>query len=132
MPRTGAALNATGIVTSGVTTIVYGSESLYGAYVVLGFTQRPIVDNTKLPGGLGLTSTRVQLIDGVEWSITVRDDTTMTPPRPGTVIPVIDQAGLLGTPGAATTARVTDAQYSIAPKQAGERVITAERLTNFV
>jgi len=128
-----------GIRADGVTSIRWGTHGFLnspapggaaGYYVVTRFGQKSLVENTKLPNGIGLTSTRVQLIDGVEFTITVRDDTGMTPPRIGTLVSIVDAAGMLGTytPGTAYPARIIDNNYEAAPKQPGERMLVAERL----
>lgn len=128
MPRTGAGSVASGYVASGVTTIRWGTEDIFGIYTVTRFNQKPLSENIKLPQGAGLTGTRIQLLDGSQFEMTVRDDTRMSPPRPGTTIVLQDVAGMIGNVGATYTCRIVDAGYDIAPKQAGERTITAERL----
>jgi hypothetical protein len=125
----------TGLAVQGVTTIRWGTDGLLqspkpsvGYYTVLRFNQRPLVDSQKLPNGSGVTTTRVMVIDGVEFDITVRDDTRMTPPAPGGVVSIVDAGGLLGTVGLVYTATVIDPAYEVSPKQAGERTIHAENL----
>lgn len=125
-----------GYIAQGVTTDRWGTDGLLqsprvGAgsyYVVLRFNQRPLVDNIKLPNGVGVTATRVMIVDGVEWTMTVRDDTRMTPPAVGGTITIVDGAGLLGVVGLAYTATVIEPTYDTSPKQAGERVFTCENL----
>lgn len=124
-----------GYKAQGVTTIRWGTDGLLtspapsgGFYTVTRFAQKPLVENIKLPNGTGITATRVQLIDGTEWTITVRDDTRMTPPVIGNTVTIVDAAGLHGTPGVAYSATILDPSYEAAPKQAGERTIIVERL----
>jgi hypothetical protein len=95
---------------------------------VLRFNERVLLDNIKLPNGTGVTSTRVLIRDGVEFTLTVRDDTQMSPPAIGGTISIVDAAGLLGTVGLVYLATVIEPNYETAPKQAGERVILAENL----
>ncbi len=126
---------STGFSVTGVTTIRWGTDGVLqspkpssGYYVVLRFNQRPLVENIKLPNGTGPTVTRVLIKDGVEWTVTVRDDTTMTPPTVGGSVTIVDAAGLLGTVGLAYGATVIEPSYDTSPKQAGERVILCENL----
>lgn len=126
-PKTGAAPRA-GVLVQGVTTIEWGTEDMFGVFVVLRYSQRQLVTNDKLPQGSGLTSTRVQTIDGAAVDLTVRDDTTMTPPAAGTTLSIVDGGGLFGAVGTSYTCRVTESGWDSAPKQAGERSLTVEKL----
>ena len=120
---------STGYAAQGVTTIVWGTDALWGSYVVTRFNQKQLVENIKLTNGTGITTTRIQLKDGAQWDITVRDDTAMTPPTVGTTLSVVDGGGLLGAVGVAYTGRVIDSGWEVSPKQPGERTITVEKLT---
>ena len=135
-PDTGAAPTS-GVMIGGVTTIRWGSKGLLqspgsGAYVVLRFNERELAENIKLPNGSGLTSTRVLISDGVQWEVTVRDDTAFVPPQVGDTVSIVDGAGLiLGTTAGAIktfTATVVDSGFDTAPKQAAERTLTIESL----
>lgn len=148
-PTTGAGSLATGYLASGpVTTVVWGTKDILtkiGSVAVGGnigivtrFSEKPLVDNIKLPQGDGLTSTRVQIVDGVQWDLTIRDDTTITVrPKIGNTVLVYDAAGFFtGAAGAGGTpatyiCTVVDANYEAAPKQAAEFHITVENLTLF-
>jgi hypothetical protein len=122
-------------VDGGVTTIRWGTDGLLqspkpssGYYIVTRFNEKELVDISKLPNGSGVTSTRVRIKDGVQWSITVRDDTNMAAPKNGGSITVVDGGGFIGTVGLRYVAKVVDANYESAVKQPGERVIVAENL----
>jgi hypothetical protein len=143
-PTTGAGTLASGYLATGVTTIIWGSLDLLaniggvamsGALgVVTRFSERPLVDNIKLPNGDGLTSTRVQIIDGTHWEVTVRDDSRITVrPKIGNTVLIYDAAGFIsaGAGGTPTSyiATVVEANYEAAPKQAAEFTITVENLT---
>ena len=143
-PTTGAGTLATGYLATGVTTIVWGTVDLLANIggvamsgslgVVTRFSERPIVDNIKLPQGDGLTSTRVQIIDGNQWDITVRDDSRITKrPKIGNTVLIYDAAGFItdGAGGTPTSyiATIVEANYEVAPKQAAEFTITVENLT---
>jgi hypothetical protein len=135
-PATLTGSPTTGITgASGNTYIRWGSDGLLqnpkpagGYYVVLRFNEAPLVEPIKLPNGVGITTTRMFLVDGVQFSITVRDDSRMTPPVVGSTISIVDAAGLLGAVGLRYNAVVMNPSYDTAPKQAGERVIMAENL----
>jgi hypothetical protein len=125
----------TGYAVDGISTIRWGTEGLLqspapasGYYTVLSFDQKELVDVIKLPQGVGLTSGRVRIKDGGHWAITVRDDTTMTPPIVGTLMQFVDAAGIKGTVGLRYFCTVVENDYKTAIKQAGERVLIAENL----
>lgn len=128
-----------GYLATGITTIRWGSEGLLqspkpssGWYAVLRFNQRTLVDNIKLPNGSGVTSTRVQIVDGQQWELTVREDNTMTPPQVGDSVTIVDAGGLIGGATASTiltyTAVVEGSGFDTSPKQAGERTLTVSNL----
>lgn len=128
--------STTGYDADGVTTIRWGTEGLLqsplpsvGYYTVTRFDERQLVDNIKLPNGNGPTATRVLITDGQQWNVTVRDDTTMTPPRVGATVAVVDGGGFKGNVGLVYTAVVVESNYETAVKQAGERVMVLESLT---
>jgi len=143
-PTSGGGTLASGYLATGVTTIVWGTGDILaniggiamsGALgVVTRFSERAIVDNIKLPNGDGLTTSRVQIIDGAQWDLTIRDDTRITVrPKVGNTVLVFDAAGLI-TAGAGGTpvsyiATVVETSYETAPKQAAEFHITVENLT---
>jgi len=140
-----------GLILDGVTTLEWGTEgdmaggtaaagangANYGYYVVTSFQQRPVLAfNEKLPNGNGITSSRVIGIDGIQWEITVRDDTRFAAPAVGSTVYLRDRAGMLGafgfptgSPKSTVAATVIEPRYQGGPKQAGERSITVEKLT---
>lgn len=142
-PTTGAGTQASGYFVQGVTTIVWGSQDLLANLggiastssrgIVTRFSEHPLVDNIKLPNGDGLTITRVQIIDGAQWNVTIRDDTGFTVrPRIGNTVLIFDAAGFIsGNPSAAVSyiATICEASYDTGPKQAGEIQVTVENLT---
>lgn len=144
-PTTGAGSLSSGYLATGVTTIRWGSNLLVTSVntvstsvtvgIVTRFHQRSLVDNIKLPNGDGLTITRVQIIDGVQWDVNIRDDTGLTGsgtvgrPVPGSTVVIVDGLGLLGAAGTTYNATVVETAYETAPRQAGEFTITVENLT---
>tara|TARA_R110000868_G_scaffold245626_7_gene502228 strand:+ start:14883 stop:15293 length:411 start_codon:yes stop_codon:yes gene_type:complete len=120
----------TGLTKQGVTTIVWGTDGLWSSYIVSRISQKQLIENVKLTNGTGITVTRVQLTDGVQWDITVRDDTGMTAPVAGnTFTAIYDAAGMLGTVGLTYTGRIVESSWDTSSKQAAERSITVEKLT---
>ena len=143
-PTTGAGTLASGYLANGITTIVWGTLDILANIggvamsgslgVVTRFSQKPIVDNIKLPNGDGLTSSRIQIIDGCQWTLTIRDDSRITVrPKIGNTVLVYDGAGFVsaGAGGTPTSyvCTVVEADYETAPKQAAEFQITVENLT---
>lgn len=141
-PTTGAGTLANGYLATGVTTIVWGTNGVLtnvggitGVGVVTRFSQKTLADVIKLPQGDGLTSTRVMIVDGMQWDFTVRDDTRMTVrPRVGNTVLILDGAGYFSL-GLATSssyiATIVDVNYEVAPKQAAEFHLTVENLILF-
>ena len=122
---------------SAVTTIRWGTDGLTPIvaspteffYVCTRFSQKELTEVIKLPQGSGLTMGRVYIKDGVHWSVTVRDDSSWTPPTVSSTVKVADGAGMIGAVGTVYDARVVDNDYETAVKQPGERVLVLERLT---
>lgn len=145
-PTTGAGSLATGYVASGVTTIRWGSGELVTSIntvatsvtvgIVTRFNQSALVDNMKFPNGNGVSITRVLIVDGMKWDVTVRDDTGLSGtagigrPKIGTAVVIVDAAGLVagGLSTAKYTATVVEGGYDAAPKQPGEMTFTVENL----
>lgn len=129
-----------GYSATGNTTIRWGTDGLLtspapatgvngtGFYVVTKFSQKQQVEVIKLPNGSGITTTRIILTDGLDWNITVRDESTMTPPMAGSTVTIVDAGGMISSARAAYSATIIDNNYEAPPKQAGERTLTVERL----
>jgi len=119
---------STGYASQGVTTIVWGTDGLWSTYIVSRAAEKDIVENVKLTNGTGITLTRVQLKDGRQWDLTVRDDTAMTPPTTGSTITVVDAGGLISSSKLNYTGRVVESSWDTSSKQAAERSVTVESL----
>lgn len=134
-----------GIRADGITTLRWGTAGVVRAIngttfadvsvaIVLRVNQKTIVDNIKLPNGDGVTSSRVQVVDGQQWDLTLRDNSGATTagitgrPRIGADVTIVDMGGLIGTVGLAYAAKVIETGYDAAPKQAGEFNLTVENL----
>ena len=129
--RTGTT-DGVGYAAQGTTTLLWGTEGLFYTFTVLRYNEKELVENIKLPNGAGIDSTRVQLRHGLGWEITVRDDTLMVPPRVGTLVTIYDGGAMFNgsTRGNVILCRVVESSFDTAPKQAAERVISVEKLTN--
>jgi len=145
-PTTGAGSLATGYVASGVTTIRWGSGELVTSIntvatsvtigIVTRFNEAALAENMKFPNGNGVTITRVLIVDGTKWDVTIRDDTGLSGsagigrPKIGTAVVIVDAGGLVpgGTAGLKYTSTVVEGGYDTAPKQPGEITFTVEAL----
>lgn len=133
-PLTGAGGSiATGSIASGDIAYAYwGTLGLFPGYTFALITraqQRQKKDDLVFENGSGLQSGRMQLFHGVVWELTVRDDSRFgSVPLPGTNLTVVDMAAHLGAQGATYSCYVLTSDYDTAPKQAGERTITIERI----
>ena len=141
-PTTGAA-PMTGFRQQGVTSVRWGSRGLVTSIngqaiaslptsigVVLRFNQKTQVENIKLPNGDGLTVTRVQIVDGQQWDVTVRDDENIdSRPSIGTTVVIYDAGGLISSSYLKYSATVIDSGWDTAPKQPGEMTFSVEALT---
>lgn len=126
-----------GYVAKGKTTIMWGTNGILsspfpssggGFYTVIRASEKPIFDRSKIPNGNGVTTSDVFITDGATWELTVRDDSTMTPPTLNTTASVVDIQGLLGTQGLVYTARVVDTNYEAALKEPGTRTLMLDNL----
>lgn len=137
-PTTGAGSLASGYLAQGITTLRWGTDELvqsvnaqaaHSFLVALRVSERALVNNIKLPQGDGVTKGRVQLVDGVQWDVVVRDDTGLTGlPKIGTSVTIVDMAGLIDAVGEVYTATVVESGYDANIGQAGERTLTVENL----
>ena len=119
---------SSGYAAQGVTTIVWGTDGLWSTYIVSRATEKDMVENVKLTNGTGITITRVQLKDGRQWDLTVRDDTGMSAPTTGSTLTVVDAGGLISSSKLNYTGRVVESSWDTSSKQAAERSVTVESL----
>lgn len=138
-PTTGAGSLATGYLATGTaTTVRWGTDEVVKTVngttvtsfaVVNRITQRNLVNNIKLPQGDGLTAGRVQLVDGVQWDLSLRDDTNITNrPKVGTAVTLVDMGGLIDAVGEVYTATVVETAYEASVGGPGEITLTVENL----
>lgn len=124
----------------GVSTIRWGTAPVASWLIVESVTQKRLVENIKLQQGAGLTATRIQIDDGTQWDVTVRDDDRVTAStlNIGQLVSIYDYAGQFGGTPAGTAshtgsvyakqARVIENSYSAALKTEGKRSLTLELL----
>jgi hypothetical protein len=124
---------------TGYTTIRWGTDGVMsngspngsgggfnGFYIVESMRGQDEIENIYIEQGTGLKATRIQLWQGRNYTITVVDDTSMTPPSPGSLIALVDTVGA----GASVYQfRVTSNGYNANRKVEGKREVTAEYLT---
>ena len=111
---------STSFLLAGVTSIKWGTEGLISTFIVKSMRAMDSFETIYIENGTGLRATRVGLVQGREWEVTVVDDTSFTNPSYADTITITDPiSGTLIT-GHAT---VIDNSYNTARKQEGDRVI---------
>ena len=133
--------SATSFLVQGVTGVKIGVEGIVQTpipttpglkyFTVLKVDQKTLADVMKLPNGFGQTSTRIELLDGCQWNLTVRDNTdTAMGAAVGALWTLIDTGGLVpaGTMNAVYAATIVDSDWQGSPKNAGERIIVLESM----
>lgn len=145
-PTTPTGSTTNGVRADGITTLRWGSKDVVtvingttfansNVAIVTRVTQRAIVENLKYTNGDGITTSRVQLVDGVQWEFTLRDNSGATTagitgrPVIGSSVTISDMAGLIDQVAEYYVATVVESAYDTAPKQPGEFNITVESLT---
>ena len=138
-PTTGSGSVATGHVAVGTaTTILWGTKdfsTITGWLTVLRVSEKTMVAyEEQLPNGDGLTAGLVQGIDGVEWDVEVRDDTTQVPTdlQVGKKLYLRDGGGLV--PGNSNRNNIylciiTANGWDTAPKTAAGRTLTLKKFS---
>lgn len=111
---------------TGITTIKWGTDGIWSGYTVVSCTPNDEIETLYVENGTGLKSTRIILWQGRRMNITVVDDTTISPPAPGSL------TALLIDPLSASALqfRIIENSYNAARKEPGQRVLVAEYLTN--
>ena len=142
-PRTGTGTITGGSVATGDATYMrWGTQGVlrdFPFYIVTRCRQSRKKETLQYDNGDGVQSGRMQVFHGSQWEVTVRDRYDYAAPVEGTLVYIVDMAGLVGAvygagavpgSGAAPTyqARVIDSDYDAAPKQPGERVLLLERI----
>ena len=121
---------------TGVTTVKWGTDGIMpvqlpnggtggynSSYTVESIRPTDEIDTIYIEQGSGLKATRIQLWQGRRVTLTVVDDTGMTPPSPSTYVYIQDPLS-----GSFLQFKVIENGYNAARKVEGKRDITAEYL----
>ena len=106
----------------GAPLIVWGTEGLYGYYIVLSASETQRIETIPITQGAGFTAILVQLMDGLDLNIEVVDDTSITPPVFGAPVTFV-------TPYGTVTMALTKNEANQAPKREGHRSFTFSSYT---
>jgi hypothetical protein len=112
-------------IQTGGTQIRWGTDGLYGSYIVVSATPADEIETLYVENGTGLKAVRVMLFQGRRYNITVVDDHLISPPSFGTMITLLDPMNA----GVGNSFIVIENSYNAARKEAGQRVILAEFVT---
>lgn len=110
---------------SGVPLIKWGTDGMYGSYIIKDINPTEEVEEVTVENGGGLKSWRILLVQGRTVDITVVDDSNITPPKINTVITFTDQLS-----SANISYRVIGKNGRAARKTEADLIIRAEHLTN--
>ncbi|MDE2097605.1 MAG: hypothetical protein KGL39_10190 [Patescibacteria group bacterium] len=130
---------STAFLGTGTTTIRWGTDGIMantspngsgggvgGYYTVESIRANDELDTMYIEQGTGLRATRIQLIQGRRYVLTVVDDTNMTPPGASTYISLVD---ITGGGASIYQCRIIENGYNAARKVEGKRELTVEYLT---
>ena len=131
----------------GITTLIWGTDGILtspapgsgtyagtGFYIVESVDQETDAETIHIENGTGQKASRIIINNGQRWTLSVQDDTAMTPPQVGDSVTVKDGACLIGgtASGSATaikyTAVVVASGERFSRKGAAMRNITVENL----
>ena len=107
----------------GVTVSNYG-----GFYIVESIRGNDEIENIYIEQGTGLKATRIQLVQGRKYVMTVVDDTNILPPFANSKVYIVDPLGSGGTIHFLQCSVVENSE-NLARKVEGKREITVEYLT---
>lgn len=128
-PTSNNAFNITGSGT-GSTSLKWGTDGMYGSYIVKDISPADEVEKIYVENGTGLKSIRIMLFQGRKVDITVVDDSNITPPVIGALVNIVDSLASVAGTGVNTSFRVIDKNGKGARKVEGDLIISAEYLTN--
>ncbi len=111
-----------------ITTLAWGTDTIYAAVIVKSIKSSEMVEEIKIENGTGLTAVLVGLKDGTQVEITVEDDRAVTFPDFMTTVTLLDPRPA-SAGGTSTLFQVISNDFSGARKQNGERTILAKKYT---
>jgi len=143
LPKTSNGQNVLIQSSSGVTTLIWGTDGMMisptpggtfagtGYYIVESIDQETDAETIYIENGSGQKAARIQIINGMKWTLSVQDDTGMTPPTVGSTAVILDGARLISnTAGGATVTncRVIASGEKFTRKGVAVRNISVEKL----
>lgn len=128
---------------SNVTTVIWGTDGMWqasagagyagtGYYIVESADQETDAEVIHLENGTGQKVSRIIINNGQRWTLTVQDDSNMTPPQVGDIMSILDGAGLISGSSSTKSAYNTTVVSSgerFTKKGAAMRNLSVERLT---
>ena len=103
--------------------IVWGTEGIFGSYIVLSASESQRIEEIKINQGAGFTAIVVLLMDGVDVDIEVIDDTSLTPPT------MAGNPFMIVTPYGSIPMLLTSNAANQAPKREGHRTLKFSSFT---
>ena len=135
---------STGYTIAGVTTLFWGTDGLLkspapggsfagtGYYIVESVDPKQKAEQVWGENGTGVEVWRVNIVHGAQSTITVQDDTSMTPPTVGTLVSIVDSGLCIqGNTNRANAYQMNVLQVSqrFVRKGAAMRTLEVENLT---
>lgn len=106
--------------------LAWGTEGIMANVIVKNVRSTPMVTETLIEQGSGLTATEVLINDGDEVEITVVDDRAVTFPLSGATVTLINPQPN-GAGGTSELFQVVHNNYAVARKQDGERTLMCKK-----
>lgn len=103
--------------------IVWGTEGIFGSYIVTNADESQRIDETNIMQGSGFTAILILLMDGLDVNITVIDDTSINPPT------IAGNPYLLVTPYGTVPMALTANKADQERKREGHRSFTFKSFT---
>jgi hypothetical protein len=129
---------ALGLKIEGFSTFVWGTagataNTAFSSYIVKSIRMSERVEQAVIENSTGLTAAQILLEDGINYDVTVVEDTNIAPPVSGTVGTLVCPAlgANFAVSNSSVTALVVEAGVNLARKTDGERVITLKSYTLF-
>jgi hypothetical protein len=110
---------------TGVPLIKWGTDGMFGSYILKDVTATDDAEEITVENGGGLKSWRIILAQGRTYDLTCVDDGNIAAPNINTTIAIVDQLGRGNI-----TARVVGVNGRAARKVEADVIIRAEFLTN--
>ena len=127
-----------GFKAEGYSTFIWGTagaagSTMFNSYIVKSIRPSERVEQAVIENSTGLTATQILLEDGINYDVTVVDDSVITPPIAGTVgnIVIPNLGANFALSNATVAALVVDTSVSLARKTEGERTFTCKTYTLF-